>query len=883
MTFFSFSCNLISFSLGKRLKIKCDEVKPVCQNCVKYKATCDYSLKLSWGGRPYKKPRLDPLSSGTAPITEDDGLDDPTIKTEDGLEVPKTMGSMKTSFKDISKVFKPTPLQKLVRPMSFVIEDPSIHYTTPSSQPESSTSSSASAQIQPNSSHLDPFGYLGLDSPHSAFPSPDRNDSQQQQPANNKSPPVFDIAREATDLLEFHIKNECTSPAQPLEQVYQHDEPIHSFNFLDDPALAEFDLSDFTKDFEVSESLNTTGHMSYHAALMQVPARNQISSYHSHFNPHSIEEITDENIEILSIPRSLEFLPDILRQVPMYRDLFHHFIYVSADMLVPAPILYPENPFKTILPPMALGTPHLLALVLAFAASHRARFLRLPEPVDVISRLLSRVFQGLTTCLENEQEAISDTTLTTAIMLSTFEILTESVDASWKKHLHGARDIVVARGLAQPLLAYNEEDMSTPSSRSTSFSDINLRGAHSIHEIIAGIAPKAISVFENDDESNIIGPKPLGLLRNDLEETDISYFLIRWFAYIEVIGALSSSRASAFLTTNENMAQLWAIHDWSIARIKERGIEGVLNSKVAGDLMSSSVSASASASASASPNNQDPHMNFPVKIDFMLGMDLDMLPVFSKVTYLVRHRQRLNKKKAKKEQQNLTPEQLAEWQEEYRRWDEELSSEAFEVSDLIISFCEAYELRRKQYVNNALGQIMATSVRRDSLSSLSSEGSVDLPGGSSPESNRLNQQPAGSLQPFSHTMLPLRVQTYSHLCAMNTTFCYSAVIQLYRRVLELPSASDLVQGIVKHITEILDSTIPQGSPVESCMSFPIFTTACEVQDPAEREKYWLRMKGMERFGVGQVHKARKAMELTWQRNVPWEDVMEENGWDFVLA
>lgn len=41
----------------KRMKIKCDECKPQCGNCLKSKKyfnKCDYSLKLSWGGRPYK-------------------------------------------------------------------------------------------------------------------------------------------------------------------------------------------------------------------------------------------------------------------------------------------------------------------------------------------------------------------------------------------------------------------------------------------------------------------------------------------------------------------------------------------------------------------------------------------------------------------------------------------------------------------------------------------------------------------------------------------------------------------------------------------------------------------------------------------------------------
>lgn len=39
----------------KKLKIKCDEKKPKCSNCIKkHVDICDYSIILQWGGRPYK-------------------------------------------------------------------------------------------------------------------------------------------------------------------------------------------------------------------------------------------------------------------------------------------------------------------------------------------------------------------------------------------------------------------------------------------------------------------------------------------------------------------------------------------------------------------------------------------------------------------------------------------------------------------------------------------------------------------------------------------------------------------------------------------------------------------------------------------------------------
>lgn len=46
----------------KNLKIKCDEQKPRCQNCIRRDTeVCDYSKVLQWGGRPYKRKNQQPV------------------------------------------------------------------------------------------------------------------------------------------------------------------------------------------------------------------------------------------------------------------------------------------------------------------------------------------------------------------------------------------------------------------------------------------------------------------------------------------------------------------------------------------------------------------------------------------------------------------------------------------------------------------------------------------------------------------------------------------------------------------------------------------------------------------------------------------------------
>lgn len=705
------------------------------------------------------------------------------------------MGTVKTAFKNIATIFVASPLQEEVNDSSFIMETPSIHYL-PTYKVKKGPKTLVKQEIiqQP----VEPNEELDVDSTERESV---RQESAEVESVEQSSPAKSHYKTEDEDIIER--KQDHGPLVEDIDILPNLDFAENSYT----PLTMDLDLYDFSKDFTVSDELSLGG-SSYHNALMTLPLRDRITDSFKPESPDASEE------DVISIPRPLETFPDILVDVPLYRDLFHHFIHVTANVLVPAPNFYPQNPFRTLLPAMALSTPHLLDLILAYAAAHRARFLHQETPVHVISRLLGRVFAGLTKSLENQKEAQSDTTLTTAIMLSSYEILTGAGDTSWKKHLHGARDIVVARGMLTPFL----------------------QRERSIHDMIQEFTA------EDVEGPQVLGPQSLGLLRSSTkEETDVSYFLIRWFAYIDVIGALSSAKATALVSTNENMAQLWALHDWSIARLKERGIEEILGS---GGVFVAD--------------------RLPVKIDFLLGMDLDMLPVFSKVTHLARQRRLVHEKYDANRILELHPDEV----EARNRAIQEIASEALELADLIISFCDACELRRKQYVNNAIAEELAKRTRRGSNGSVRSNQSSDDP----------SSGPTITIEQLSN-----QVQTYSQLCVMNTTFCYAVLIQLYRRVLHLETHHELVQNVVCHITELLDMHIPQGSPVESCMSFPIFTTACEVLDPIVREKFWLRMTKMERFGVGPIQKARATMELSWQRNVPWVDILEENNWEIVFA
>ncbi|KAI1622554.1 fungal-specific transcription factor domain-containing protein [Exophiala viscosa] len=182
----------------------------------------------------------------------------------------------------------------------------------------------------------------------------------------------------------------------------------------------------------------------------------------------------------IKIPRKLEPLPRALSENPMNLLYFHHFLNHTARILVPHDC--PENPFKTILPKMAVENANLLNLLLAYSASHRARLLNHPEPANRIALWVRDVFPSLRQTLDNVSNTeVSNANLATAIMLASLEIISPSsfgVSIPWQNHLSIARSIIRARG-----------------------------------------GPNSIS-------------------RKD----PVMYFLTRWLAYLDVMGSLSGRR-----------------------------------------------------------------------------------------------------------------------------------------------------------------------------------------------------------------------------------------------------------------------------------------------------------------------------------------------------
>ena len=148
------------------------------------------------------------------------------------------------------------------------------------------------------------------------------------------------------------------------------------------------------------------------------------------------------------ISKELEPLPPKLRQNPMNLLYFHHFLNHTARVLVPHDDPQ-SNPFRTVLPQMAVKHDNLLSLLLAYSASHRARHLKYPEPSLRIAHLVQGVIADLRSLVQQSmnrpETVISTADLAAAIMLASLEIISPAAiggSIPWHHHLNLARELI---------------------------------------------------------------------------------------------------------------------------------------------------------------------------------------------------------------------------------------------------------------------------------------------------------------------------------------------------------------------------------------------------------------------------------------------------------
>jgi hypothetical protein len=143
---------------------------------------------------------------------------------------------------------------------------------------------------------------------------------------------------------------------------------------------------------------------------------------------------------------------------------------------------------------MAVQNDHLLSLLLAYSAAHRARLLQHPEPATRIAIWTQDIFPALRHALADPagKAAISIANIATAIMLASLEIISPTAFGyaiPWHAHLSLARELIAARP--------------------------------------QGLRVSAAALAHGGSEAE--------------EEEQVHSFLWSWFAYLDVFGALSGA------------------------------------------------------------------------------------------------------------------------------------------------------------------------------------------------------------------------------------------------------------------------------------------------------------------------------------------------------
>lgn len=535
------------------MSIRSGEEKPICVNCQRQGETCDYSVRLNWGGR-IKRISTDSPSSqssghagtiiGFADATpaSDAGTNresDPTIHAPAGgstnvqsagldsppvspntpalhmLDISKPQSGpqevhllSRTESRGLANWAEQSPLETPTSPGSFAqytlshafncsyspVADQGVglrslsafaFHSNPVSQPLSFLRNSMDAP-----SHLsDPVAFHSQD--EDRLPSQNEVGFRDRMNDGNFQDGRLESMSRSRGIdamsLDSHDSERNTAASPSPDEVTRplhrpRSESFRSFRHPDDRKESE----SATKDSSLAQSKwqaylasvtdnygldcgrpdrdltrnNDHDAIDINAALDMIHSRGRSEESARSPAPRTALDMPESGYSgyyatpvPINIPRYLAPLPSTLLENPINLMYFHHFLNHTSRMLVPHDC--DSNPFMTVLPAMAIGDPNLLNLLLAYSASHRARYLGHPEPANRIAHFVSDVFPTLRVALESAHQEITDSHLATAILLLSLKIVspgTFEVPITWQSHLKLARDLFLARseGIARP-------------------------------------------------------------------------------------------------------------------------------------------------------------------------------------------------------------------------------------------------------------------------------------------------------------------------------------------------------------------------------------------------------------------------------------------------
>lgn len=530
----------------KRLKIKCTEERPACAACLKGNVQCDYSLKLTWGGRPFKNKKgskspnsefvLPQTASPLGTLTFVSGYDGASTSSMGKAHANAASWPMAKSESEPMPKTQPMPqflsLNNTPNPIKVKTEDVGGPNLGDFAIPRSPTlSQMLDKDLASASRALDSFnqshGQVSLRNSELLTSLIDgQQDTLENYPMSENQ--VLVNAKNESDLKilnnvesgrlnghkDIRIQDLVYSAKTSPEVQARTPSDFHLSETLDsqDPyakdiaciesLIPEQPRSPYFSDFLSSfpKSPGVLPNRSPESLSYEEEVTRSIPNETSVQDPENMSEEDHAMAVLNSIPPALMPLPEILLNVPYYRQLLHFWINVASNNLVPAPShIYRDNPFKVILPQMAMHYDGILTTILAFSAKVRQSLD--PNGVSqqpIIDQLLGRSCNELLRQLQDKNEATSDSTLAIILLLSGYETVSSNDFEKHRTHNIGASEIVSAR-----------------------------------------VSKMVGTANEDSTGAQILSCFSLSHLR---DESDIAYFLMRWFAYMDILGALAATK-----------------------------------------------------------------------------------------------------------------------------------------------------------------------------------------------------------------------------------------------------------------------------------------------------------------------------------------------------
>ncbi|TLS27644.1 hypothetical protein PpBr36_05218 [Pyricularia pennisetigena] len=408
----------------KSRKIKCDEARPICTNCSKASLACDYSIRLNWEGRRTKQ------ADTHTPESQDE-----STGGQNGPSTPSVYADSSASSPGLSSVGTPGCFS--VWQVNGIDDQPNRPRKRARVDADASTSAALSSPSMSSSAHSPPVPPLRPTSTghHSRRLSVNSLLLGPPGPLENMGPIIPGFPAGETVLPPIQAGSDDSYTCYGIDRGFVDLDVVKNDDFN---AISRTHPQDVDEIVRLLEQLGKSNDgRSAQRSKHQLHARDE--------NGRPLEGHYYAKPVVVRIPRKLEPLPSKLLGNPM--NMMHHFLNHTAEVLVPfdGPR---SNPFRTILPQLAVKNDHLLSLILAYSASHRAKLFCQPEPATRIALWVQDIFPALRSALNDPNQSISNTNVATAIMLASIEIISPTAFGyaiPWQRHLALARDLITAR------------------------------------------------------------------------------------------------------------------------------------------------------------------------------------------------------------------------------------------------------------------------------------------------------------------------------------------------------------------------------------------------------------------------------------------------------